>query len=154
MHLQIQYSINTQKTATARESADFISRLSQRILQDAIKHKPASGRSLNICFEGLKKLGKKNSTVTELWTFQLMQIQNVSEILAQAIATEYPSCRSLMHAYTKTGLTTREKEELLANVSVKNQFGETTSRRIGPVLSKKIYEIFTCPEEYGDRLLF
>jgi len=78
----------------------------------------------------------------DAWAQQLAQIHNVSETVAASITKEYPTVRSLINMYYSNGLTEKEKRLLLADIKVQNLNG-TSTRRVGPSISEKIYRIFT-----------
>ena len=75
-----------------------------------------------------------------------MQIQNVSETIATAIAKKYPSIQSLLSAYDNPSLSIKEKIDLLQNIEI-----EGRKTKVGPMLSSKIYLIFN--ETDGSKLV-
>lgn len=99
----------------------------------------ASSASTSQTVEYLKtiKVAKKeNMTPENCFMCQLSQIPGVSIEIAQIISHQYPLMRHLIQAYDHTDLSSREM--MLAEMMIKN-------RRLGPVLSKRIYEYI-----YGD----
>lgn len=89
------------------------------------------------------KLAKKdNITPDNCYLCQLAQIPGVSVDIANIISQQYPSMRSLIIAYEKLE-TENLKENLLAELPM--QIANNKTRRLGNVLSKRIYE-FLCHE--------
>jgi adenylosuccinate synthase len=74
---------------------------------------------------------RKLNEQTTVFKAQMMCIQGVSEAIANAICFEYPDFNHLIRSY-ETMDTTEEKEEMLKDL-------KTTKKKIGPVLSKRIY---------------
>mmetsp|Transcript_11574 Transcript_11574/g.42331 ORF Transcript_11574/g.42331 Transcript_11574/m.42331 type:complete len:582 (+) Transcript_11574:173-1918(+) len=87
------------------------------------------------------------------WQAALMQVPGVSANAAEAIAQEYPGMFSLLYRYET--LERNEGESLLANIRKRIPVGtgsdvmRDSERRIGPKLSRRIYNFFTAdsPEE-------
>lgn len=89
------------------------------------------------------RIAKDGTGLINLWQQQICQFQNVGKEVAQAIAAEYPSPMRLMEAYRKC-TTQQQAEKLLQDIVVRRGFGPlSTTRRIGPELSYKIYLFFT-----------
>lgn len=76
--------------------------------------------------------------IGDLFAKQLLQITGCSPERVYAITQLYPTILSLLKAYKN--LDKKEGELLLANIKC----GES-QRNLGPVLSKRIYHIYTCP---------
>ncbi|XP_054256932.1 crossover junction endonuclease EME1-like [Macrosteles quadrilineatus] len=86
---------------------------------------------------------KAGNGLLRLWQQQLCQFNLAGHDVAQAIVSVYPSPRALVLAYDKCN-TQKEGEELLRDIHVRRCQGPlTSSRRIGPELSRKIYTFFS-----------
>lgn len=83
-----------------------------------------------------------------MWLNQLLQIPGVSYPIAKAITNEYPTAYSLIQVYQSEGLTEATKMALLENLVRVGP--SSSSKRIGPSISQKIYRLFT--EEDGSKL--
>jgi len=91
--------------------------------------------------EALKIDKKSNLTTQTTYLVQLTCFQNVSMDVAQAIAGVYPSFSSLLSAWKVHP----KPEKMLAEIKItittnKNKNKSGASRRLGPVLSAKIYQ--------------
>jgi ERCC4-type nuclease len=91
------------------------------------------------------KLSKKdNMTPLNCYTCQLAQIPGVSIDMADQVAKVYPSMFLLFHAYEKQP-TTKQKERLLSEIML--PIVNEKSRRLGPVVAKRIYQYLYGIEE-------
>ncbi|KAK7791517.1 hypothetical protein R5R35_010895 [Gryllus longicercus] len=89
------------------------------------------------------KVDKSGNGLLRLWKQQLCQFNTASLDTAEAIVSLYPSPKSLIQAYENC-LTPRQGQLLLQDIAVRRCAGPLTSvRRVGPELSKKIYNFFT-----------
>ncbi|KAJ1980778.1 hypothetical protein H4R34_002323 [Dimargaris verticillata] len=77
----------------------------------------------------------------DVWRHLLLQIPRVTAAMADAIVQHYPSLQSLYQAYQRLADQSAQAEQLLANLSLGAQ-----GRRIGPVMSAKIYHVFTSTD--------
>jgi len=92
------------------------------------------------------KVDKTGVGLLKLWLQQLRQFNNVGVELAQAIAREYPSPQELVQAYRRCD-TTAAASLLLSDILVRRSTGPLSStRRIGPELSKKVHMLFTSTD--------
>ena len=90
------------------------------------------------------RVDKTGNGLLRLWQQQLCQFNNVGLETAQAIAAVYGSPLTLAQAYDKC-TTEQEAQLLLAKIPVRRGVGPLTSTRcVGPELSKKIHAFFTC----------
>lgn len=94
-------------------------------------HKGPSCRSLN-------RTTTSTSYVT--WISMLMEIPMMSEESAKAIAERYPTPREIVDACTSCG-----NDLLFADIEMPCR-GQKTVRRIGPQMSKKLFQIFTATD--------
>ena len=83
---------------------------------------------------------KKDNITAKIWNINcLCGIPGVSNTIAIKICEQYPTIRSLLNAYSNCSNNT-EQEELLANIILTET--NKQHRRIGKVISKRIYEYF------------
>ncbi|TGZ38067.1 crossover junction endonuclease EME1 isoform X1 [Temnothorax longispinosus] len=96
------------------------------------------------------RVDKDGNGLKRLWQQQLCQFNLSSLETSEAICTVYPSPMQLIKAYRNC--TPDEGINLLKDISIRRAAGPlTTSRKIGPELSKKVYIMFTS--QNGDALL-
>lgn len=69
---------------------------------------------------------------------QLLQLKGISVDKALAIVGKYPTPRLLKNAFEECG-TAASAEKLLATI----QYGKLR-KNIGPVISKTLYQLYTC----------
>lgn len=99
------------------------------------------------------RVDKDGNGLNRLWkqiltTFPLARLET-----AEAIMNKYPTVSSLMEAYDKCA-SPNEAELLLQDIQIRRAAGPlSSSRRIGPELSKKVYKFFstTDPELLFDQ---
>jgi len=123
-------------THTKTETYDYLVRLTTRLAIQPYKTvEPFAG----FCSETSKKSSKN---LTETWATQLEQIYSVSHRCAQAVVGVYPTIRSLVNAYNADALELQQKKELLQDIVVEGK----GQRRLGPVLSERIFCVFTSTD--------
>jgi crossover junction endonuclease EME1 len=84
-----------------------------------------------------------NKTLEQLWKQILQQFQHMGIEQAQAIINQYGTIQALIQAY-KQCQTENEAKLLLADIQVRRGAGVlTTTRKIGPQMSEKIWKLFT-----------
>lgn len=77
--------------------------------------------------------------LAQVWRRQIQQLNRVSLEMASAIVATYPSPQLLVQAYRQC-FSEQECQNLLADIQVRRGEGVTsTSRRVGPELSRRIY---------------
>lgn len=81
---------------------------------------------------------KTSKDPKEIWKQQLAQITDVSENIAGAIVSRYPTFSSLYSRYMSPTLSVDEKRSLLSDIMI-------SSRRVGPAVSGKIFRVLTDP---------
>ncbi|MES1905291.1 MAG: crossover junction endonuclease eme1, partial [Paramarteilia canceri] len=81
---------------------------------------------------------------------QFLETQKMlSPAVSRSISELYPNLNSLLEAYNSCA-TEKEAKELLANVEVKRGGGKLqTCKRIGEILSAKVYNFFHCVDPNG-----
>ncbi|GAB6025731.1 crossover junction endonuclease eme1 [Chamberlinius hualienensis] len=93
------------------------------------------------------KVDKEGNGLKLLWQRQLQQLHLVSSDTAQAIMSHYPTPASLITAYRKC-TDIQQRQKLLQDITVRRGVGPlSSSRRIGPELSRKLYILLTSKNE-------
>ncbi|XP_076301366.1 methyl methanesulfonate sensitivity 4 [Lasioglossum baleicum] len=96
------------------------------------------------------RVDKDGNGLKRLWQQQLCQFNLSSLEIAEAICSVYRCPADLMEAYNNC--TQTEGMNLLKDIPIRRAVGPlTTSRKVGPELSKKVYIMFTS--EDGETLL-
>ncbi|XP_030755732.1 probable crossover junction endonuclease EME2 [Sitophilus oryzae] len=92
------------------------------------------------------KVDKNGMGLGRLWSQIIRMFPLASLETAEAITARYPTMVSLLEAYDQCK-TQSEGEKLLQDIAVRRAAGPmSTSKRIGPELSRKIYKFFTSEE--------
>ena len=95
-----------------------------------------SDSNVNQDYASTIKMKKKNNMTPEMFQItQLAQIPGMSTKTASIILAEYTSVKDLI--YTYKDLESEEAELLLSTLEIK---GSTRSRKLGKVLSKRVYD--------------
>jgi ERCC4-type nuclease len=101
------------------------------------REKIDSSEDNNLYLQSIKKCKKDNITV-KLWNQMCyMNIPGISSSIATKITEVYPTLKSLFKGYEKCS-TDMEKELLLSLIVLTKT--EKQTRRIGNVISKRVYE--------------
>jgi crossover junction endonuclease EME1 len=88
-----------------------------------------------------------NKTLEQLWKQILQQFPHMGIEQAQAIVNQYGTIQALVQAY-KQCQTENQAKLLLADIQVRRGAGVlTTTRKIGPQMSEKIWKLFTSTNE-------
>ena len=88
-----------------------------------------------------------NKTLEQLWKQILQQFPQMGVEQAQAIVNQYGTIQALIQAY-KRCQTENEAKLLLSDIQVRRGAGVlTTTRKIGPLMSEKIWKLFTSTNE-------
>ncbi|XP_074117833.1 crossover junction endonuclease EME1 isoform X4 [Sminthopsis crassicaudata] len=125
-----------------KELADFICMFTKAVAEAPFK-KSRDCTNFSFClasdWAGGVKVDCSGKGLALVWRRQIQQLNRVSLEIANAIVTVYPSPRLLLQAYQKC-LSEQECHNLLADIQVRRGEGITsTSRRVGPELSRRIY---------------
>jgi crossover junction endonuclease EME1 len=88
-------------------------------------------------------IDQNNKTLDQLWKQILQQFPQMGIEQAQAIVNQYGTIQALVQAY-KQCQTENQAKLLLADIQVRRGAGVlTTTRKIGPQMSEKIWKLFT-----------
>jgi len=154
------------RTYTLQETLDIIIRLHERLIKDKNDFFPQkeideqileniqdvsnleapdkiedSNTNCNLYLQSIKKC-KKDNINPKLWNQMCyMNIPGISSNIAIKISEVYPTIKSLFEAYEKCS-TDAEKELLLSGILLTET--EKQKRRIGNVVSKRVYEFLVA----------
>ncbi|MEE6508160.1 hypothetical protein FKM82_019518 [Ascaphus truei] len=113
----------------------------------AVTEAPAKRQRDNAAFSfymdgewaGGVRVDRGGKGLLEVWRRQMQQFNRVSGEIANAVVATYPSPQLLAQAYRRCR-TEAERHNLLADVLVRRGEGVTsTSRRVGPEVSKRMF---------------
>ncbi|KAM5136018.1 crossover junction endonuclease EME1 [Mantella aurantiaca] len=149
MALQLQMNVHVWFLGTWKEFSDFVCMFT-KALAEAPTKRQRDNTSFSFCLDGdwaagvrVEKCGKG---LLEVWKRQIQQFNRVSVEVASAVVAAYPSPQLLIKAYRHCQ-TNAERHGLLSDILVRRGEGVTsTSRRVGPELSKRIYLQFTSSQ--------
>nr|KAF6455855.1 essential meiotic structure-specific endonuclease 1 [Rousettus aegyptiacus] len=125
-----------------KELADFACTFTKAVAEAPFK-KLRDQTSFSFCLEsdwaGGAKVDRAGRGLAQVWRRQIQQLNRVSLEMASAVVATYPSPQLLVQAYRRC-LSEQERQNLLADIQVRRGEGVTsTSRRVGPELSRRIY---------------
>lgn len=125
-----------------KELADFTCTFTKAVAEAPFK-KLRDQTSFSFCLEsdwarGMK-VDRAGRGLAQVWRRQIQQLNRVSLEMASAVVATYPSPQLLVQAYQRC-FSEQERQNLLADIQVRRGEGVTsTSRRVGPELSRRIY---------------
>lgn len=136
---QVCTNFNTHQTKNLTETAIFLQRTTRMLTKKYISDKNTFKRSDFITYSKYYSNNLKTGdiTVQDVFAKQLLQITGCSPDRVFAILQVYPSILSLIHAYDNCD-NLAEAEMLLVNITCGKK-----QRKLGPVLSKRIYTIYS-----------
>uniref|UniRef100_A0A670XZ14 Essential meiotic structure-specific endonuclease 1 n=1 Tax=Pseudonaja textilis TaxID=8673 RepID=A0A670XZ14_PSETE len=142
VELQLHTGVQVQVLASWKEFGEFASMFTKAVAEAPFK-KEKNKTSFSFCLEGDwcrgVKVDRTGKGLLQVWKRQIQQFNRVSLEMANAIVARYPSPLLLMQAYD-SHTSEHERHNLLAEVPVRRGDGvTTTTRRVGPDLSKRIY---------------
>jgi hypothetical protein len=129
---------------TSQLAADYVVNFTRILAERPYRKAPAF---TEFCAESIGKGGALKGL--SVWGKQLCQIAGLSAPVAEAIVARYPTFRSLVvDGYLSPLLRDDEKQALLAGIQVQRTAanGSTTLRSIGPVLSTRVFKVFTTAD--------
>ncbi|XP_040186668.1 crossover junction endonuclease EME1 [Rana temporaria] len=144
--LQLQMNVHVWFLETWKEFSDFVCMFSKSLAEAPTKRQ-RDNTSFSFYMDGdwaggvrVEKCGKG---LLDVWKRQIQQFNRVGVEVASAVVAAYPSPQLLIKAYRHCQ-TNAERHGLLSDILVRRGEGVTsTSRRVGPELSKRIYLQFT-----------
>ncbi|XP_058845986.1 crossover junction endonuclease EME1 isoform X2 [Acipenser ruthenus] len=144
--LQLHTEVQVRFLETWKEFSDYIAMVTKAVAEAPFKHeRDQAGFSFYLESEwsGGCKVDRSGKGLIQVWKRQIQQFNRISPEIASAILAAYPSPQLLVQAYRKCSCD-RERHTLLADILVRRGEGVTsTSRRVGPELSKRIYLLMT-----------
>ncbi|XP_038184495.1 crossover junction endonuclease EME1 [Arvicola amphibius] len=140
--LQLHTEAQAQMVQSWKELADFTCAFTKAVAEAPFK-KLRDQTSFSFYLEkdwaGGMKVDPAGRGLAVIWRRQIQQLNRVSLEMASAIVDAYPSPRLLVQAYQRC-FSEQERQNLLADIQVRRGEGVTsTSRRVGPELSRRIY---------------
>ncbi|XP_062967329.1 crossover junction endonuclease EME1 isoform X3 [Cynocephalus volans] len=125
-----------------KELADFACTFTKAVAEAPFKNL-RDQTSFSFCLEsdwaGGVKVDRSGRGLALVWRRQIQQLNRVSLEMASAVVDAYPSPQLLVQAYRQC-FSEQERQNLLTDIRVRRGEGVTsTSRRIGPELSRRIY---------------
>lgn len=149
VHLQLSVGVQVELFETWKEFADYVSMFTKAVAEAPFKRaRDNKGLSVYLESDGSKraKIDPSGKGLLNIWKKQIQQLNRVSSEMANAIISVYPSPKLLTQAYQICS-SEHEKEKLLADIPVRRGEGVTsTTRRIGPELSKRVHLLMTTLE--------
>ncbi|XP_072167677.1 uncharacterized protein [Diadema setosum] len=144
--LQIRLSCNVRLVETADQLADLIAMFTKAVAETPFKRKRDAAKfsfHVHTNWAGGVRVTKDGQGLLKVWKQQFMQFRNVSPEIASAVVSQYPSPQLLVQAYKRCPNEDAAKK-LLQDIVVRRGEGVlATSRRVGPELSKRVYNFFT-----------
>ncbi|XP_011854652.1 PREDICTED: crossover junction endonuclease EME1 isoform X2 [Mandrillus leucophaeus] len=140
--LQLHTEAQAQIVQSWKELADFTCAFTKAVAETPFK-KLRDETTFSFCVEsdwaGGVKVDRAGRGLALVWRRQIQQLNRVSLETASAVVDAYPSPQLLVQAYRQC-FSERERQNLLADIQVRRGEGVTsTSRRVGPELSRRIY---------------
>ncbi|XP_057631950.1 crossover junction endonuclease EME1 isoform X2 [Chionomys nivalis] len=140
--LQLHTEAQVQMVQSWKELADFTCAFTKAVAEAPFK-KLRDQTSFSFCLEkdwaGGMKVDPAGRGLAAIWRRQIQQLNRVSLETASTIVDAYPSPRLLVQAYQRC-FSEQERQNLLADIQVRRGEGVTsTSRRVGPELSRRLY---------------
>lgn len=142
MDLQLHTDAQARIVQNWKELADFACAFTKAVAEAPFK-KLRDESSFSFCLEsdwaGGVKVDRSGRGLALVWRRQIQQLNRVSLEMASAVVDAYPSPQLLVQAYRRC-VSVQERQNLLADIQVRRGEGVTsTSRRVGPELSRRIY---------------
>lgn len=140
--LQLHTQAQARIVQSWEELADFTCTFTKAVAEAPFK-KLRDQTSFSFCLEsdwaGGAKVDRAGRGLALVWRRQIQQLNRVSLEMASAVVDAYPSPQLLVQAYRRC-FSEQERQNLLADIKVRRGEGVTsTSRRVGPELSRRIY---------------
>ncbi|KAM9837384.1 crossover junction endonuclease EME1 [Aulostomus maculatus] len=151
VHLQLHTGVGVRFLSAQKDFSHHIAMTSKAIAEAPFKRerqKTSFSFYLESEWAGGHRVDKAGAGLLQVWRRQIQQLNRVSPDMASAILAAYPSPQLLRKAY-KLCKTEREKSLLLSDLLIRRGQGVTsTTRRVGPELSKRLYLLMnSCDAE-------
>ncbi|XP_030840232.1 crossover junction endonuclease EME1 [Strongylocentrotus purpuratus] len=152
--VQLKLTCNMRFVETSEQIADLVAMFTKAVAETPFKRKRDEAKfsfHVHVDWAGGVKVAKDGKGLLKVWRQQFQQFRNVSPEIASAIVAQYPAPRLLLRAY-KNCPTEDAAKKLLQDIVVRRGEGVlTTSRRVGPELSRRVYHLFDSTN--GDLVL-
>uniref|UniRef100_H2MIJ9 Essential meiotic structure-specific endonuclease 1 n=1 Tax=Oryzias latipes TaxID=8090 RepID=H2MIJ9_ORYLA len=149
VHLQLHAGISVHFLPSWKEFADYIAMTTKAVAEAPFKReREKTGFSFYLESEwaGGHRVDRGGRGLLQVWKRQIQQFNRVSPDMAAAILAAYPSPQLLLQAYARCHTET-EKTSLLSDLLIRRGEGVTsTTRRVGPELSKRIFLTMHSPD--------
>ncbi|XP_013886619.1 crossover junction endonuclease EME1 isoform X2 [Austrofundulus limnaeus] len=149
VHLQLHSNVSVQFLSTWKEFSDYITMTTKAVAEAPYKReREKTGFSFYLESEwaGGQRVEKGGKGLLQVWKRQIQQLSRVSPDVAAAILAEYPSPHLLRKAYSQCR-TESHKVSVLSGLLIRRGEGITsTTRRVGPELSKRLYLMMHCSD--------
>ena len=132
LNMTFRDKLNVIRTKDVSETASILYKIGNKIIKNPEFFQNNSEISKINYLDTIKICKKDNMTPKLCNIVQLSQIPGVSKQMAEIIIEKYDSLSNLIMEYTKLN-NLEDKQKLLKNI-------ELTNRKIGPVISNRIYE--------------
>ncbi|KAH7943078.1 hypothetical protein HPB52_004895 [Rhipicephalus sanguineus] len=141
--LQLDSGITVATKESTEELAEYLAKFT-RALAERPHREAKQSRPLQHLAPGSLS---KHDSLRRTWQAQLEQFASVSRDVAEAIVCQYPAPKLLLQAY-QACKQRAEGETLLADIQVRRGAGVLQStRRVGPVVSGRIYRFFVATDQ-------
>ena len=101
--------------------------------------------------ETVRSRTKSSQSSNKNWLLFLETLNSLSPEISKTIAHFYPSMKSLIDAYEKNCISEKERENLLSGLGIVRGGKCSTTRKIGAVMSKKVYR-FLCSDNPNETI--
>ncbi|XP_056152666.1 crossover junction endonuclease EME1 [Lampris incognitus] len=146
VHLQLHTGVSVRCLSTWQDFSDHIAMTTKAVAETPFKReREKTGFSFHLESEwaGGQRVDKTGKGLLHVWKRQIQQLNRVSPDIASAILAAYPSPQLLKQAY-RGCKTDSERISLLSELQIRRGEGVTsTTRRIGPELSKRLLLVMT-----------
>ena len=132
LNMTFRDKLNVIRTKDVSDTASILYKIGNKIIKNPEFFKNDSETNKINYLDTIKICKKDNMTPKLCNIVQLSQIPGVSKQMAEIIIEKYNSLSNLIMEYTKLD-NLDDKQKLLKNI-------ELTNRKIGPVISNRIYE--------------
>uniref|UniRef100_A0A3B3CHI0 Essential meiotic structure-specific endonuclease 1 n=1 Tax=Oryzias melastigma TaxID=30732 RepID=A0A3B3CHI0_ORYME len=149
VQLQLHSGISVHFLPSWKEFADYIAMTTKAVAEAPFKReREKTGFSFYLESEwaGGHRVDRGGRGLLQVWKRQIQQFNRVSPDMAAAILAAYPSPQLLLQAYAQCH-TESERMSLLSDLLIRRGEGVTsTTRRVGPELSKRIFLAMHSPD--------
>merc|ERR1719316_2525239 len=139
--------VNCVEVSTADGGAGYILQCASAVLESRKRKFPSRFKTEGERCQTVPRRQENQQLIT--WISQLMQVPGVSEEVAKVIAKRHSSPAALLAAVNGNP---PAKQEFLADLEVPIR-GQKSSRRLGPVLSRRLHSLFSASVQEGEVLV-